>query len=182
MLVEPLPPPERLGHGVRRRARQHRHGEQPRADHADSEHEAREISGERTQRLRRIRAGGDLRLPAGVERECRRQDDEIHDQVREEHPEVDVDRRDPQLGPACAAARGSRLPSGRLLLLDLMARLPEEQVRRDRRPEDRDERRDVAALERDRRHDRRAERFAEWRADQDSSARVRYLKTRSIVL
>ena len=95
VFVEPLAPTERLGNGVGGRAREHRHREKAGAHHTDCEDDAREVSRERAQSLRGIRAGGDIRGAVRVKGQGRREDDEIHDEVRGEHADGHVDRGDP---------------------------------------------------------------------------------------
>ena len=71
-----------------------------------------------------------------MERRRRRQDDEVHDQIREEHPGHDVVSGLSQLGVrgalACFEGRLSLLP----LFLDFLRGLPEEQVGRNGGAED----------------------------------------------
>jgi hypothetical protein len=63
------------------------------------------------------------------------EDDEVHDEVREEHARVDVEARVGQLMGSRAATLGDRLLPSPFLLLHLLGRLPEKQVRRDGRAE-----------------------------------------------
>src|SRR2546428_4395937 len=87
VLVEPFEPTERLRNGVGGCAREHRYREKTGADHADREGQAREVPRERTERLRGVAARVDVPDPAAAQRHGRREDDEIHDEVRDEHPD-----------------------------------------------------------------------------------------------
>jgi len=101
------------------------------------------------------------------------EDDEVHDEVREAHPDIHVHGRIAQLGRRGATPRRSRRPTDLDLFLDLFARLPEEEIRRDGRAEDRDERRHVRGFEAEGRHDRRAERLEQIRMDDEDVDDVR---------
>ena len=171
--VEAGPPPEQLGHRVGRRAGQHGNGEQPGPDDAEREQEVGGVAGQRTQCLGRLPARLDLVLAGAVERRCRREDDEVHDQVREEHPGGHVEARIAQLVRRCAPSLGERAPAAGALLLDFLRGLPEEQVRRDRRPQDAHERADERAVEANLRHDRGPEPRSPVRRGQERRNDVR---------
>ena len=138
-------PAEQFADRVRGRPGQHRHREQAGADDAEREDEEREVAGDRPQRLGRLRRRLDVGDAVLVQRHRRRDHDAQRDQVRERHAEerVLLDARQ-VLGdvPGCSAQRVAR-SAVRRVVLDLLRRLPEEQVRADRRAEHRDDHRRV---------------------------------------
>jgi len=86
-------------------------------------------------------------MAARVQRRRPREDHEVEDDVRESHPRDRVHLDALELrGVRSLALRDGRLPVADLLL-DLLARLPEEEVGRDGRSEDRDEGGEVFTLE-----------------------------------
>src|SRR5205823_4987136 len=75
------------------------------------------------------------------------QDDEIHDNVREEHADGDVPGRIFQLPLGSTAALPKPLSTSGNLFLNLLAGLPEEKVRRNRRAQDGDQGRPERAVQ-----------------------------------
>src|SRR5262249_28860644 len=71
-------------------------------------------------------------LSAAVQRECCRQDDEIHHHIREEGTGSDVELACPDFCTRCALPLPQSVSSGCLLLLDFLCCLPEEKIRADR--------------------------------------------------
>jgi hypothetical protein len=89
-------------------------------------------------RLRCLPGRIDMSRAVGVKRRGRSQNHEMHDCVRGEHAGDDIDARLPQFRVSrpfslCEVAALCAL------FLDLLRRLPEKQVRRNRRPEDADQ-------------------------------------------
>ena len=150
--VEPRPPAEDLGDGKGGRASQDRDRQEPRADQPEREEEVGGVAGERPQGFGGLARRRDLGEPRAVEGRRRREDDEVHHDVREEHARVHVEPGVGELVRRRAAPLRRRSPAARLLLLDLLRRLPEEEIGRDRRAEDPDERGDVGGVPAERRH------------------------------
>ena len=126
------------------------------------------------QRLRRLRRGLDVFDPRRVERRRGADDDEQRDEVREAHADVGVDL-DPSQMPA-RAFRRSRLSGARrgigLDLLDFLRRLPEEEVRADRRPEHCDDYRQRLPGQREPRPDDADDRLAPRNRDREDDRDV----------
>ena len=150
-------PGRRLGDRVGARSRQHRHGQHAGADQSQREQPVGAGAGQRPQRFGGLLRGRDVRLAVRVQRRRRRQDDEVHDRVRGEHAGHDVGAAGVELlGRRAAAAR--QIAAHRALFLDFLRRLPEKQIRRDRRAEDRDQHREERARPFDVRNERRLQR------------------------
>ena len=144
--IEPRAPAEDLGDGERRRSGQHRYGQEPRADDPQREEAVREVAGQGTQGLGGLARGLDLGPSGRMQGRGRREHDEEHRDVREQHAGEDGEPRVGQLVRRCAATLGQRPPALRLFLLHLVRGLPEKEIGRDRRPEHADERRNVRGV------------------------------------
>ena len=151
-LAEPLFPAERIGQGVRGRARQHGDGEHPGPDDPEREEQTCEAPGHRRERTRRFRCRVHVRDPRGVQGGCRRHHDREHHDHGRGHPRRDVSTHGLHV---TAIQQGSWLGPQFLFLFDLFARLPEEQVRRDRGSQDGDDRRELGSVHRRGRDERR---------------------------
>ena len=154
--------------------------EQPEPDDPEREDEAGEVAGDRLQRRAAWSAVAIVVMPT-CERRAGGHDDREHDRDRRRHPADHVDAHRDEV------FRRHRVPglvaAGFDLLLDLFARLPEEEVRRDGGPEDRDERRDLGPVGVERR-DETAQHGAPVDVDDDEhddvGARARWRGTRRI--
>lgn len=101
-----------------------------------------------SQSLSGIRSGFDIRLAGFEQRRACGEDDEIHLHIAEKLARVDVHPRVLQLLICCAAPLPQVDAPDLNLLLYFLACLPEKQMRRDSRAEDRNERRQERGVER----------------------------------
>ena len=141
-------------HRVCRGAREHGNAEESRSHEAEREEKRSGLSGHRLERLRRLGRGLHVGEPVRVQGRARRQDDEVHDEVRDEHSRHDIRPRAAQLALEGAARPIAQLVIQRLVRLDLLRRLPEKEIRTDSRPEDGDEGKEIVLRERDLRKQR----------------------------
>src|ERR1019366_9504857 len=122
------------------RSGQYRDTEHAGPAQTQAEEPVRAVTGQRTQRLGGIARGGDGRFAVSVQRGGRRENDEVHHQVRKEHAGEDVVPGTSQFPIACAFT----LFNGRLaqsdVLLYFLRGLPKEEVWRDGSSQDADQR------------------------------------------
>ncbi len=93
-----------------------------------------------------------------VQRRCGSQNNEIHDEVRNEHAGEDIYAQPAKLLIGCAPSL-SKIPSLSAFLLDLLRRLPKEEVRRNSRAQNPHQYRQILARPGEPRQQRRHHRL-----------------------
>src|SRR6476620_4366554 len=112
-----MAPAENFRQSMRWPGCEHRDGKDSAPDNPEREEEARRVSGKRPQRLRRLRGSDDMPLSRVEHCSCRAQNDEIHDQIGEEHSGVYV--------PGCRTKLLGRITSDDCFFFYSLARFPE---------------------------------------------------------
>ena len=103
----------------------------------------RSISGQWPESLGGFSGRRNIGLPMRVKGRGRRQDDEVHHEIREEYAGQDIPPRPPEFGVGRAASLLHGPLAGGPVLFDLLGGRAEEQIGRDRCPQDADERGEV---------------------------------------
>src|SRR5450759_3984980 len=139
LVIEPRSPAERLGHAIGRRTRENGHGQHAGPNEPDGEQERGRVAGKRAQRLGGIGGRGDIGLARHEQRGARGEDDEVGHDLREDHPRHRVPQGVLELEPRSSLALPEVASPDADLLLHLLAGLPEEEVWRDGRAQERDD-------------------------------------------
>jgi hypothetical protein len=140
-LIHSFPPIEDLSQRIGGGARERWNRQQPGPYDPERIQHRGEPSRQRPERVGHLARGFGSLHPMSMQSQGRDQDDEEHHQIGEEGPHADIQSAIQQFGTSCAFPLLDRGASPVLLLLHFLRRLPEEEIRTDRRAEHGDDHR-----------------------------------------